>query len=232
MAWPARARCSNPRAQDLAAEMMEVFGARNVHREAAAALVLFLRTCENEWTAAELIWRLGTLLQRKIRPGTVQNFLERARIFFDGSKLSGAAQNLSRPLQTFWIRPETFSTVPWDFGSGQKLLEPFQASWSRPKIFWPATKNSGRSPSLRTRPESFRAVPDVPDRSKNPGSRSGEFRTVEDLPGRSRKLPGRPAFQRSVQNFRLGCEVLRRGPEFSGNVAVRRDRAARSLSVA
>lgn len=81
--------------------MMDAFSPRKAHRETAAALGLFLCACGKERTAAGLIWRLGTLLQRKIRPGTVQNFLGRAGIFFDGSKLSGSAQNLFGRLQAF-----------------------------------------------------------------------------------------------------------------------------------
>lgn len=49
----------------LAAELMEVFSAQEVYREAAAALVLFQRACEEERVTAELISRLATLLRRK-----------------------------------------------------------------------------------------------------------------------------------------------------------------------
>jgi hypothetical protein len=49
----------------LAAELMAVFSAREVHREATAALVLFQRACEEERVTAELIARLATLLRRK-----------------------------------------------------------------------------------------------------------------------------------------------------------------------
>lgn len=49
----------------LAAELMAVFLAQDVHREATAALVLFQRACEEERVTTELIARLATLLRRK-----------------------------------------------------------------------------------------------------------------------------------------------------------------------
>lgn len=49
----------------LAAELMTVFAAQEVHREATAALVLFQRACDEERVTAELIARLATLLRRK-----------------------------------------------------------------------------------------------------------------------------------------------------------------------
>jgi tetratricopeptide (TPR) repeat protein len=49
----------------LAAELMEIFAAQEVHREATAALVLFQRACEEEQVTTELITRLATLLRRK-----------------------------------------------------------------------------------------------------------------------------------------------------------------------
>ncbi|HWM95035.1 MAG TPA: tetratricopeptide repeat protein [Thermoanaerobaculia bacterium] len=49
----------------LAAELMEIFAAQEVHREATAALVLFQRACEEERVTAELISRLSVLLRRK-----------------------------------------------------------------------------------------------------------------------------------------------------------------------
>lgn len=49
----------------LAAELLAVFSAQEVHREATAALVLFQRACEEERINAELICRLAALLQRK-----------------------------------------------------------------------------------------------------------------------------------------------------------------------
>jgi len=48
----------------LAAELMAIFSAQEVHREATAALVLFQRACEEERVTAELIARLSTLLRR------------------------------------------------------------------------------------------------------------------------------------------------------------------------
>jgi tetratricopeptide (TPR) repeat protein len=50
----------------LAAELMEIFSAQEVHREATAALVLFQRACEEERVTAELISRLAELLRRKV----------------------------------------------------------------------------------------------------------------------------------------------------------------------
>lgn len=49
----------------LAAELIAIFSAQEVHREATAALVLFQRACEEERVSAELIARLATLLRRK-----------------------------------------------------------------------------------------------------------------------------------------------------------------------
>ncbi len=49
----------------LAAELMAVFSAQEVHREATAALVLFQRACEEERITAELIGRLAKLLRRR-----------------------------------------------------------------------------------------------------------------------------------------------------------------------
>ena len=49
----------------LAAELIAVFSAQEVHREATAALVLFQRACEEERVTAELISRLATLLRRR-----------------------------------------------------------------------------------------------------------------------------------------------------------------------
>ncbi len=49
----------------LAAELMVIFSAQEVHREATVALVLFQRACEEERVTAELIARLATLLRRK-----------------------------------------------------------------------------------------------------------------------------------------------------------------------
>jgi tetratricopeptide (TPR) repeat protein len=51
--------------KQLAAELMEIFSAREVHREATAALVLFQRACEEDRVTAELIARLAALLRRK-----------------------------------------------------------------------------------------------------------------------------------------------------------------------
>jgi tetratricopeptide (TPR) repeat protein len=48
----------------LAAELMAVFSAQEIHREATAALVLFQRACEEDRVTAELIARLATLLRR------------------------------------------------------------------------------------------------------------------------------------------------------------------------
>lgn len=52
----------------LAAELMEIFSAQEVHREATAALVLFQRACDEERVTAELISRLAALLRRKNQP--------------------------------------------------------------------------------------------------------------------------------------------------------------------
>ena len=51
--------------KQLAAELMAVFSAQEVHREATAALVLFQRACEEDRVTAELIARLATLLRRR-----------------------------------------------------------------------------------------------------------------------------------------------------------------------
>jgi tetratricopeptide (TPR) repeat protein len=50
--------------KQLAAELMAVFSAQEIHREATAALVLFQRACEEDRVTAELIARLATLLRR------------------------------------------------------------------------------------------------------------------------------------------------------------------------
>ena len=50
--------------EQLAAELMAVFSAQEIHREATAALVLFQRACEEDRVTAELIARLATLLRR------------------------------------------------------------------------------------------------------------------------------------------------------------------------
>ena len=55
----------NEELKALAAELMAVFSAQEVHREATAALVLFQRACEEERVTAELIARLATLLRSK-----------------------------------------------------------------------------------------------------------------------------------------------------------------------
>jgi hypothetical protein len=52
----------------LAAELMEIFSAQEIHREATAALVLFQRACDEERVTAELIARLAVLLRRKNQP--------------------------------------------------------------------------------------------------------------------------------------------------------------------
>lgn len=49
----------------LASELLAIFSAQEIHREATAALVLFQRACEEERVTAELITRLATLLRRK-----------------------------------------------------------------------------------------------------------------------------------------------------------------------
>ena len=54
-----------PELKTLAAELMAVFSAQEVHREATAALVLFQRACEEERVTAELITRLAALLKRQ-----------------------------------------------------------------------------------------------------------------------------------------------------------------------
>jgi len=51
--------------KQLAAELMTVFSAQEVHREATAALVLFQRACEEERINGELIGRLAKLLRRR-----------------------------------------------------------------------------------------------------------------------------------------------------------------------
>ncbi|HET9226221.1 MAG TPA: tetratricopeptide repeat protein [Thermoanaerobaculia bacterium] len=55
----------NEEMKQLAAELMAIFSAQEVHREATAALVLFQRACEEEQINAELIGRLSTLLRRR-----------------------------------------------------------------------------------------------------------------------------------------------------------------------
>jgi tetratricopeptide (TPR) repeat protein len=55
----------NEELKRLAAELMAIFSAQEVHREATAALVLFQRACEEERVTAELIGRLAMLLRRK-----------------------------------------------------------------------------------------------------------------------------------------------------------------------
>jgi tetratricopeptide (TPR) repeat protein len=52
----------------LAAELMEIFSAQEVHREATAALVLFQRACDEERITAELISNLAALLRRRNQP--------------------------------------------------------------------------------------------------------------------------------------------------------------------
>jgi hypothetical protein len=91
-----------PEIERLAAELTEIFSARELHR-----------------TAGELIRRLSTFPRRKIRPGTGPDFLERAKIFFDGSNLSGAAQNFFRPPESSWIRPKLLRPA-------RKFLDPIQ----------------------------------------------------------------------------------------------------------
>jgi tetratricopeptide (TPR) repeat protein len=49
----------------LAAELVAAFQARDVHREALAALVLFQRACEEERMTAEVIAQVANLLRRK-----------------------------------------------------------------------------------------------------------------------------------------------------------------------
>ncbi|HEX6861266.1 MAG TPA: hypothetical protein VF414_00530 [Thermoanaerobaculia bacterium] len=51
--------------KQLAAELMAVFSAQEIHREATAALVLFQRACEEDRGTSELIARLAALLRRK-----------------------------------------------------------------------------------------------------------------------------------------------------------------------
>lgn len=77
-----------------------------------AALGLFRHAGEEKRSAGELIGRLPTLPQRKIRDGTGPDFLERAKISFDGSNLPGSAQNLFRPPESFWIRLRLFPAPP------------------------------------------------------------------------------------------------------------------------
>lgn len=51
----------------LAAEILQVFESRDVHREAVATLILFQSACEEERLSAELATQLATLLQRERR---------------------------------------------------------------------------------------------------------------------------------------------------------------------
>jgi tetratricopeptide (TPR) repeat protein len=51
----------------LAAEILQVFESRDVHREAVATLILFQSACEEERLSAELASQLATLLQRERR---------------------------------------------------------------------------------------------------------------------------------------------------------------------
>jgi tetratricopeptide (TPR) repeat protein len=51
----------------LAAEVMQVFESRDVHREAVAALILFQNACEEERLTAELAGQIAAILQREQR---------------------------------------------------------------------------------------------------------------------------------------------------------------------
>jgi tetratricopeptide (TPR) repeat protein len=51
----------------LAAEVMQVFESRDVHREAVAALILFQNACEEERLTAELARQIAAILQREQR---------------------------------------------------------------------------------------------------------------------------------------------------------------------
>ena len=51
----------------LAAEILQVFESRDVHREAVAALILFRSACEEERLTVELAGQIATLLQRERR---------------------------------------------------------------------------------------------------------------------------------------------------------------------
>jgi ATP/maltotriose-dependent transcriptional regulator MalT len=79
----------------LAAELMEIFSAQEVHREATAALVLFQRACEEERVTAELIARLATLLRRKgsekTRIWRAASHSRRTELDFNGPEVSSSA---------------------------------------------------------------------------------------------------------------------------------------------
>jgi tetratricopeptide (TPR) repeat protein len=51
----------------LAAEILQVFESRDVHREAVAALILFQSACDEERLSADLATQLATVLQRERR---------------------------------------------------------------------------------------------------------------------------------------------------------------------
>src|SRR5579872_887573 len=51
----------------LAAEVMQVFESRDVHREAVAALILFQNACEEERLTAELAGQIAAIVQREQR---------------------------------------------------------------------------------------------------------------------------------------------------------------------
>jgi tetratricopeptide (TPR) repeat protein len=51
----------------LAAEILQVFESRDVHREAVATLILFQSACEEERLSADLATQLATVLQRERR---------------------------------------------------------------------------------------------------------------------------------------------------------------------
>ncbi len=51
----------------LAAQILQVFESRDVHREAVATLILFQSACEEERLSADLATQLATVLQRERR---------------------------------------------------------------------------------------------------------------------------------------------------------------------
>jgi hypothetical protein len=51
----------------LAAQILQVFESRDVHREAVATLILFHSACEDERLSADLATQLATVLQRERR---------------------------------------------------------------------------------------------------------------------------------------------------------------------
>jgi tetratricopeptide (TPR) repeat protein len=53
----------------LAVELMPVFGSREIHREAVAALLLFQHACEEERASAELVRQVAAFLRRERRGG-------------------------------------------------------------------------------------------------------------------------------------------------------------------